>query len=51
MKRISLTDEDHNPRRIFNRRVEWPLALLFAAVPLLAIVAVVKNVLLAGGGA
>lgn len=50
MKRFTLTDENGNPRRVFNERVEWPLALLFGAVPALAIVAVVKNVLLAGGG-
>lgn len=49
MKRPELTDEDHNPRKIFGQRVEWPIALLFATIPVLAILAVVKNVLLAGG--
>ena len=51
MKGIALTDENHNPRRVFNQRVEWPVALLFGTIPLLAIVAIVKNVLLASGGA
>lgn len=49
MKLPELTDENHNPRKIFGRRVEWPVAMLFATIPILTIVALVKNVLLAGG--
>ncbi|WP_277738576.1 hypothetical protein [Ferruginivarius sediminum] len=37
-----LNDENNNPRKIFGR-VEWPIGLLFATVPVLIIVAIVKN--------
>lgn len=49
MKPPELTDENDKPRKLFGQRVEWPIAMLFATIPLLALIAVVKNVLLGIG--
>lgn len=49
MTRPILTDNDDKPRKILRQRVEWPIALLFATIPVLTLVALAKNVLLAGG--
>jgi hypothetical protein len=45
----TLTDANDKPRKVLRQRVEWPLAVLFGTIPVLALVALVKNVLLAGG--
>ena len=37
-----LTDQNNNPRKIFGK-IEWPLAVLFAIIPLLVIVALLKS--------
>jgi hypothetical protein len=49
MKAPSLTDGNDKPRKILGQRVEWPLVMLFATIPALALVALVKNVLMAVG--
>ena len=41
-----LSRNDGHPRRIAGK-LEWPIAILFATIPLLATVAVVKNVVIA----
>jgi hypothetical protein len=48
MSRPTLLDRNDNPRKVLRQRVEWPIAVLFATIPVLALVALVKNVLLAG---
>lgn len=42
-----LNDRNDNPKKLFNGRVEWPIALLFSTIPALVAVALVKNVILA----